>query len=208
NALVLNIGTLTPSLIKSMILAGKKANEKNIPVVLDAVGVGATKLRTEKAKEILEEIKVDIIKGNGGEIGTLAGAKAKVKGVESMGFEGERKDIVKTLAKKYCSVVVMTGKEDIISDGKTTYFVLNGHEMMGSVVGTGCMATSLIGSFASVEKNYAKASAYALSCFGIAGELGSKKAKGPGEFKERLYDALYNLNEKILKNMVKIKIEG
>ena len=83
-ALVLNIGTLTVDLVEAMILAGKKANEKKIPVVLDAVGVGATKLRDDKALEIMEKIHVDIIKGNSSEIGRLAGAKSETKGVEAI----------------------------------------------------------------------------------------------------------------------------
>jgi hydroxyethylthiazole kinase len=207
NALVLNIGTLTPSLVRSMLLAAKRANEKKIPVVLDAVGAGATKLRTAKAKEILEKVRVDIIKGNAGEIATLAGAKAEVKGVESMGIEGERKDIARTLAKKYKATVVMTGKEDIVSDGRRTYVVANGHAMMGSIVGTGCMATSVIGAFAAVENDYAKAAAYALVCFGIAGEIAAEKIRGPGSFKERFYDELYNLDENTIGSMQKLRVE-
>jgi len=206
-ALVLNIGTLTPSLVRSMISAAEKANEKKIPVVLDAVGVGATKLRTEKAKEILDKVKVDILKGNAGEIGTLAGIRAEVKGVESMNVEGEKKEIAKAAAKRYKTTVVITGKDDVISDGKEVYVVTNGHYMMGSVVGTGCMAASVIGAFAAVEKDYAKAAAYALVCFGIAGELAAKEAKGPGTFKERFYDELYNLNEKTIGNMQKLRLE-
>jgi hydroxyethylthiazole kinase len=205
-ALVLNIGTLTLPLVRSMIRAGKRANEMGIPVVLDAVGAGATRLRTEKAKEILEKVKVSVIKGNAGEIGTLAGVKAKVKGVESMGVEGERKEIAKSLAKKYKSTVVVTGKDDIVSDGKKTYVVSNGHAMMGSIVGTGCMAASVIGAFAAVEKNYSKAAAYALVCFGIAGELAARGAKGPGSFKERFYDELYNLDEEKIRRMQRVRV--
>jgi hydroxyethylthiazole kinase len=206
-ALVLNIGTLTPSLVSSMISAGRKANEKRIPIVLDAVGAGATKLRTAKAKEILSKVRVDIIKGNAGEIGTLAGVNAKVKGVESMGVEGERKDIAKALARKYKATVVITGKEDIVSDGRRTYVVANGHAMMGSIVGTGCMAASMIGAFAAVEKDYAKAAAYALVCFGIAGEIAARKSRGPGSFKERFYDELYALNEKVVSSMQRLGVE-
>jgi hydroxyethylthiazole kinase len=206
-ALVLNIGTLTPSLVNSMLLAARKANEKRIPVVLDAVGAGATRLRTDKAQELLSRVKIDIIKGNAGEIATLAGTKAQVKGVESVRVEGERKAIAKTLAKKYRATVVMTGKEDIVSDGRKTYVVANGHAMMGSIVGTGCMAASVIGAFAAVEKDYAKASAYALVCFGIAGEIAAKKIRGPGSFKERFYDELYNLDDITIGKMQRLRVE-
>lgn len=206
-ALVLNIGTLTPELVDSMISAGKKANEMGIPVVLDAVGVGATKLRTDKANEILSKVKVSILKGNAGEIGTLAEIKAEVKGVESMGIEGSVSEIAKSLAKKQNLTVVVTGKEDVVSDGEKVYFISNGHGMMGSIVGTGCMLASVIGAFAAVEKDYAKASAFALACFGIAGELASKKAKGPGSYKEIFYDELYNLDDSKVSRMKKIREE-
>ena len=98
-ALVLNIGTLTPELVEAMILAGKQANRNSIPVVLDAVGAGATDLRTDKAMEIMDAVHVDVIKGNAGEIATVAGGSAEVKGVESMGVEGDPVAIAKELAR-------------------------------------------------------------------------------------------------------------
>ena len=206
-SLVLNIGTLTPNLVKSMISSGKKANKMGIPVVLDAVGVGATNLRTVKAKEILREVKVSILKGNAGEIGILAGKKAEVKGVESMGFEGETREISKSLARKHRLTVVITGKEDVVSDGENVYFVSNGHDMMGSIVGTGCMLASVIGAFAAVDKDFAKASAFALVCFGIAGELAAERAKGPGTYKEMFYDELYNLDREKIDKLKKLRVE-
>jgi len=206
-SLVLNIGTLTPSIVESMIKAGKKANEKGIPVILDAVGVGATKLRTDKANEILDKVKVNIIKGNEGEIGILAGANAEVKGVESMGSEGENKELAKCLAMAQKSTVVLTGKEDIITNGEKIYTVSNGHEMMGSIVGTGCMLASVIGAFAAVEKDYTKAAACALVCFDIAGELASGESKGPGTYKENFYDELYNLSKDVVEKRKKIEVE-
>jgi len=205
SALVLNIGTLTPKLIDSMILAGKKANQKNTPIIMDAVGVGATSLRTSSALKLLREIHVDVIKGNAGEIATLAGAAAEVKGVESIGFQGDITKLAENLADKKKCVVVVTGKEDITTDGRKTYKVGNGHTMMGSVVGTGCMVASVVGAFCGVEKDRAKAAAAALCCFGIAGELASKKARGPGTFKENFYDEAYNLDEKTVESMKKIK---
>ncbi|GAG58704.1 unnamed protein product [marine sediment metagenome] len=100
SALVLNIGTLTVDLAESMILAGKKANEKNIPVILDAVGAGATDLRTNKAAEILEKVKISVLKGNSSEIGTIAGAEAETKGVEAISVKGNLVEISKKLASK------------------------------------------------------------------------------------------------------------
>jgi len=205
SALVLNIGTLTTSFVESMILAGKKANEKNIPVVLDAVGVGATDLRTNKAKEILENVKVNIIKGNASEIATLAGVKAETKGVEAAKVEANLIDIAKKLSNEKDAVVVITGKEDIIANKDEVFLVKNGHEMMSNFVGTGCMATSVIASFAAVEKDYLKAATAALSTFGIAGELASRRHTGPGTYKEYMYDELFNLDEDSIKDMQKIE---
>lgn len=205
NALVLNIGTLTPALIESMKLAGKAANEKNIPIVLDSVGVGATKLRDDKAFELLNEIKIDIIKGNSSEIAKLAGEEVQTKGVEATKVEKDLIEIAKKLANGRNSTVVVTGEEDIVTNGKDVYIVKNGHEMMGQFVGTGCMATSVIASFAAVEKDYAVAAASALTCFGIAGELAAKGSKGPGSYKEKFYDEIYNLDEEKINKMQKFE---
>ena len=205
NALVLNIGTLTPALIESMKLAGKAANEKNIPIVLDAVGVGATKLRDDKAFELLNDVKIDIIKGNSSEIAKLAGEDVQTKGVEATKVEKDLIEIAKKLANGRNSTVVVTGEEDIITNGNEIYIVKNGHEMMGQFVGTGCMATSVIASFAAVEKDYAMAAASALVCFGIAGELAAKGSKGPGSYKENFYDEIYNLDEEKINKMQKFE---
>ncbi|MFH1403678.1 MAG: hydroxyethylthiazole kinase [Candidatus Altiarchaeota archaeon] len=204
NALVLNIGTLTTGLIDSMILAGKAANKKGIPVVLDAVGVGATDMRTESALRILKEVHVDIIKGNSSEIGVLAGAEAEVRGVEAAGLKGDPFELSKSLALSEKAVVVMTGKEDIVSDGKNTYSICNGHEMMASIVGTGCMAASVIGCFAAVESDYGLASACAMACYGVAGEMAAEGSSGPGTYKIRFYDEVHNLSRKHVETMSKI----
>jgi len=205
SALVLNIGTLTPSLIESMIIAGRSANEKKIPVVLDAVGVGATKLRNEKAVELLENIKIDIVKGNASEIAKLAGIDVVTKGVESTKVEADLIGISENLANARKMTVVITGAEDIVTDGKKIYIVRNGHRMMGCIVGTGCMAASVIGAFAGVEKDYALASASALVCYGIAGELAAAQSGGPGTFKENFFDELYNLDNETIKRTAKIE---
>ena len=206
SALVLNIGTLTKDFVDAMIIAGKAANKKGIPIVLDAVGAGATAFRTDQTKRLLKELKIDIIKGNAGEISTLAGVDAEVRGVESI-KSGDPVKTAESLAKSSGSVVVITGKADIVSDGKRTYKIHNGHEMMGKIVGTGCMAASVIASFAAVEKDYAKAAAAALACFGIAGELAAaeKDVNGPATFKEAFFDSLYNLDEKTVKTYAKIE---
>lgn len=204
-ALVLNIGTLTVDLVKSMILAGRKANEKNIPVVLDIVGAGATDLRTEKANEILSKVNVSILKGNSSEIGTIAGAEAETKGVEAISVKGNLVEIAKKLAREKKLTVAITGKEDIISNGRDIYICRNGHPMMGCFVGSGCMVSSVIGTFAAIEKDYALSSANALSLFGIAGELAAKEAKGPDSYKTALMDKIFNIDEDKINKMAKLE---
>ncbi|MCE5249909.1 hydroxyethylthiazole kinase [bacterium] len=194
SALVLNIGTLTPTLVEAMILAGKAANEKGIPVVLDAVGVGATKLRDEKAGEILSGVHVDIIKGNATEIARLAGEDVLTRGVESTGIDSDPVDVCVRLAKKHKAVAVMTGREDVVTDGSLVYLVRNGDPMMGKIVGTGCMAASVIGAFAAVERDHARAASAALVCFEVAAELAAGRCFGPGSFKVGLFDEIGNLD--------------
>jgi len=207
SSLVLNIGTLTPELVESMILAAKKANELGHPIVLDIVGVGATRFRTDKALEIMDSVHIDIVKGNSSEIAKLAGADVLTKGVEAIEVKGNLFDLAKGLAKKYKCTVVVTGAEDIVASAKGTGFVVkNGHSLLGEFVGTGCMAASLLGCFAAVEEDYAIASAAALSYYGIAAELASKKAIKPAAFKQELFDQLHSLNSNNTNSLQKIEV--
>lgn len=195
-ALVLNIGTLNPGIIESMILAGKVANERKIPIVLDPVGAGATRLRTESTRRLLDELKIAIIKGNAGEIGVLAGADAKVRGVDAAGISGDPVAITRTFARDTGITVVMSGATDIISDGKRVLLVENGHPVMGGISGTGCMATSVTGVCAAVEGDRVMAAATALAIFGLAGERAAAQCRGPGSFKPALFDAMAALTSR------------
>lgn len=205
SSLVLNIGTLTPDFIESMKVAAKSANKKGIPVILDVCGAGATPFRDEKSFELLDGVRIDVIKGNASEIARIAGENVQTKGVDSVDVEKDLIDIARQLAKKRNATVVITGKEDIVADKDRHYIVKNGHELMAHVVGTGCMASSVIGTFCAVEKDLAKASAAALACFGIAGELAAKESKGPGSFKESLYDNIYRLDKDTIEKMQRIE---
>jgi len=207
-ALVLNIGTLSWEQVEAMIIAGKKANELCIPVVLDPVGVGATDLRTESAKKILREVKVTVIKGNRAEISILAGSGGQIKGVESV---GEYVDILQTARSLACRedcIVVVTGREDIITDGQKTLLASNGHPLMGSVVGTGCMTASVIGCFLAAGGGCPEAAAAAMAAFGLAGELAARSpvVRGPGTYKMALFDAAYALTQEQLDSGQKIRI--
>jgi hydroxyethylthiazole kinase len=205
-ALVLNIGTLTPEQIESMIIAGKVANSLKIPVILDPVGAGATNLRTESALRLQEKIKINIVRGNFAEISILAGLKGNIKGVESIGTEKNSVEIACSLARKYNQVAIITGKQDVVTDSKTVIEIDNGSPMLGTITATGCMVTSLIATFAAVDEDYLLASTGALVCFGLAGERAAVKAQGPGSFKVNLFDEIYNLNEKIIGEGLKVNI--
>lgn len=205
SALVLNIGTLTPDFIDAMLVAARAANRKGIPVVLDVCGAGATKLRDDSCFKILDDVRVDIIKGNASEIARIAGEDVKTKGVDAAAVEKDLKEVAAGLAKKRDCTVVITGREDIVSDENRVVLVRNGHQMMADVVGTGCMAASVIGTFAAVEKDLVSASVAGLVCFEIAAEIASREAKGPGTFKEKLYDAVYGLDSKTINRMQRIE---
>jgi hydroxyethylthiazole kinase len=204
-SLVLNIGTLNERQVESMLLAGKTANECGIPIILDPVGAGATRYRTETAHRLMDRLDISIIKGNAGEIGVLAGSGGIVRGVDSGGVEGDPQVITSGLARSSGSVIVMSGATDIVSDGNRTFMVDNGHELMGKLSGTGCMATSIVAAFAAVTKDLATGSVAALAAFGIAGENAAIKASSPFSFKVALFDETASLTPEGLAQRSKVR---
>jgi hydroxyethylthiazole kinase len=193
-ALVLNIGTLSPHWVDAMLLAGRAANERGIPVVLDPVGAGATRYRTETARRILGEVRVTVLRGNAGEVATLVGVAAEVRGVESIGAGGDPADLARAAASSLGLVASVTGPVDHVSDGKTVHKVGNGHPLLAAVTGTGCMSSAITGCFlAGKPGDPLEAATEALVAFGVAGEDAAVGAKGPGSFHVNLYDALANL---------------
>ncbi|CDI49892.1 hydroxyethylthiazole kinase [Clostridium tetani] len=202
SALVINIGTLNKKTVKSMLLAGKKANELNIPVILDPVGVGATKYRTSIALELLNEIKFSVIRGNISEIKVLSGMDASTKGVDAESWDEtnpieERIRLVKSLSEKYNAVIAITGEKDVIGFKEEIYIVENGSSIMAKITGAGCMCTSVIASYCGAEENYLQATLSGVASMGIAGEIAYKKTKnlGPNSFRTALIDSIYNLGE-------------
>ena len=204
-ALVLNIGTLDAAQVGSMLRAGQRANELGIPIILDPVGAGATRFRTNTVLRLLNELDMAVIKGNAGEIATLAGAEGDVRGVDSYGVKGDPVQIAKDLAQKLGTTVAISGAMDIVSDGNRTLLVDNGHELMGKVSGTGCMASSVTGAFAAVSKDRVISTAAALAAFGLAGEKAALRCSGPASFKQALLDELYNLTPEDLAKGAKVR---
>jgi hydroxyethylthiazole kinase len=204
-ALVINIGTLSPHWVEAMLAAGKAANSAGVPVVLDPVGAGATTYRTETAKRILDEVDVAVLRGNAGEVATLVGVQAEVRGVESMDVGGEASDLARAAARDLGLVASVTGAVDHVSDGERVLTVANGHELLGAVSGTGCMSSAITGCYLAGKKDEPlEAAAEALAAFGVAGEDAARDAKGPGSFHVNLYDALAALDPATLDDRAKI----
>jgi hydroxyethylthiazole kinase len=204
-ALVLNIGTLSPHWVDAMLLAGRAANERGIPVVLDPVGAGATTYRTETAKRILDELDVTVLRGNAGEIATLVGVDAEVRGVESIATGGDPADLARQAGRQLGLVASVTGVVDHVSDGETVISIENGHPLMATITGTGCMSSALTGCFLAVNRDAPlNAAAEALVAFGVAGEDAAQGARGPGSFHVALYDALAALDADTLDGRARI----
>ncbi len=204
SALVINIGTLNSEVVKSMIKAGKKANELGIPVILDPVGVGATPYRREVAEELIGEIKFSVIRGNLAEIMVLCGLESISKGVDSNENSSQGLTVAKNAAKLLNTVVAITGAVDYISDGEKVICLENGDKILTKVIGTGCMSTSLIGCYCAVTKDYLTAAAAGILSMGISGEIALKhimRGEGSGSFKVHLLDAIYNLSKEDIKGM-------
>lgn len=194
SSLVLNIGTLSGSWVKGMRLALEAANIKEIPVVFDPVGAGATTFRTETAQSILNSGKISIIRGNAAEILSLNGDESQTKGVDSLLKASDHIYQAKNLAIKNRCIVWMSGKTDVITDGQSVFLIHNGHPLMGRVTGMGCTATALTGAFAAVNQKLLLACAHSAVTMSIAGEIAAKKASGPGSFKCAFLDALYEIS--------------
>jgi len=194
SALVLNIGTLSPHWVEAMLLAGGAANERGIPVVLDPVGAGATRYRTETARRILDEVRVTVLRGNAGEVATLVGVAAEVRGVESIGAVGDPLELALEAGRRLGLVASVTGPVDHVSDGEGVVTISNGHPLLAAITGTGCMSSAVTGCFLAAKPGSPlDAAAEALVAFGVAGEDAAREAKGPGSFHVALYDALANL---------------
>lgn len=205
-ALVLNIGTLTPYWIDSMLKAGKKANEKNVPIILDPVGSGATTLRTNSARRLIDELNINVIRGNASEVLSLAGEGSQTKGVDSIHSVDEAKEAALILSRELNTVLAITGKVDLVTDGRIVYRIYNGHELMGMVTGTGCTATVIMAAFLAVDDDPLEAAATGLAYFGLAGEMAAENAKTPGSYQIALLDALYAIDGDRLKKGTKITI--
>lgn len=170
NSLVLNIGTLREPEVEAMIIAGKAANEKGVPVVLDPVGAGATPYRTNTVKRLLSEVNISILRGNAAEVANVIGEEWQTRGVDVGTGEGNIADLARIAAQKLHMTVVVTGKDDVVSNGEESIIISNGHPLLAKVTGTGCLFSSVVGAFVSVESNHLLAAAGASAFYGAVAE--------------------------------------
>ncbi len=206
SALVLNIGTLTPTQVETMLAAGHAANARNIPIILDPVGAGATQLRTDAALHLLSELRIAVLRGNVGEIGAVSGMGGAVRGVESIGSDTDPQILAREAARSFKTVVAVTGQRDLISDGRRLYGVDNGHIWLTTLTGTGCMATTAIATCAAVAPDAMLAATAALAAYGLAAERAAAMAgvQGPGSFKAAFFDQVYNLTPELLRDQARV----
>ncbi len=205
-ALVINIGTLSDPWIRAMFRAGHAANKNGVPVILDPVGSGATSLRTETAKNLIDELDIAIIRGNASEVLSLSGEDSRTKGVDSIHSVEDAAQAAVELSLELNTVIAITGQRDLVTDGNTVFRVNNGHELMGKVTGSGCAATTAIAAFAAVNKKYVEAGAFALGYYGLAGQWSAMKHTSPGSFRVGLIDSLYEIGTEDLKTGLKLEV--
>ena len=217
SGLNINIGTLNSRTIDSMLIAGKKANELSHPVVLDPVGAGASKLRTNTAMKLLEEVKCTAIRGNISEIKTLASGSGTTKGVDAdvadKVTEENLDEVVaftKAFAKKTGAVIAITGAIDIVADENKAYCIYNGHPMMSSITGTGCQLSAMTAAFVTANPAQSlEAAAAAVSAMGLAGEIAYNRVSemdGNSSYRNYIIDAIYRMTPEELEKGAKYEV--
>ncbi len=201
----INIGTLNKNTIPSMFLAGKRANELGHKVLLDPVGAGASRLRTNTALKLMEEVRFTVIRGNSSEIKTLAYGSGSTKGVDADAADKVTEEsmsaaasFVNSFAKQTGSIIAVTGAIDLVADGERCYVIRNGRPEMGRITGTGCQLSGLLTAFlAANPENELEAAAAAVSTMGLAGEIGwshMRPGDGNSTYRNRIIDAIYHMD--------------
>ncbi|MBI5251533.1 MAG: hydroxyethylthiazole kinase [Desulfomonile tiedjei] len=198
SSIVINIGTLSSQWIESMNHACRLAKVAGKPLVLDPVGSGATKFRTDTACNIVKTTVPTVVRGNASEILSLSPQGGTTRGVDSLHTMEDAFEAAKAVAAKLGTCIAVTGERDLVTDGSRSLVIANGHSFMRKVTGTGCAATVIVAAFLAVESDPVIASAAALAFFGLAGEKAAAESSGPGTFWQKTLDALYNVTPKDL----------
>ncbi len=210
-ALVLNVGTLNHRTVESMLLAGKYANERNIPVVLDPVGAGASALRGKTVERLLREVKISVLRGNLSEIRFAAGLESLAAGVDASEADLARsaaaaRESAELAGRQLGCVIGLTGPVDVVTDGSRTVLIRNGVPELSGVTGTGCMCSTLVGAFCAVEHDLLLAAAGGIMAMGIAGELAAEASagRGSGSFHIGIIDAVSRLDSDLILHHAKL----
>lgn len=209
NGLNINIGTLHKSSIEGMLRAGKKANDLHHPILLDPVGAGASKFRTETALRLMQELNLAVIRGNISEIKTLALGSGTTKGVDADVSDAVTEEnleqaieFVKAFSKRTGTIIAVTGRIDLVTDGNRCYVIRNGRPEMGKITGTGCQLSGMMTAFITANPDeMLEAAAAAVCAMGLAGEIGwSRMQTGDGNatYCNRIIDAIYNMTGDVL----------
>ena len=202
-ALVINIGTLSQTWIEAMVRAGRWARDKGVPVILDPVGAGATRLRTDTAHLLIREAPPAVVRGNASEIRALFYAERGTRGVDSSHGSEDALDAAHAISDRHRCVVCVSGATDVVVSDRSVTRVANGHPLMSRVTGLGCTATALIGAFVAVNPSPFAAAVHAMAVMGIAGEIAAERSQGPGSLQMHFLDALHLLKERDLRDRLK-----
>lgn len=203
-ALALNLGTPTGDRYATMELAGRAASARNVPIVVDPVGAGATPFRLRHTQQLFATLPVAIVRLNGSEAAALLGEPGRAPGVDAMAASTDSVALARAIAQRYTCVAAISGATDVVSDGRRTVLIENGTPQLARITGTGCMVSGIVAACAAVADDHVLAAAAALLAFGVAGELAAA-ATGPGSLRVGLLDALFNLDEAALLRWGKIQ---
>ncbi|MDY4971814.1 MAG: hydroxyethylthiazole kinase [Lachnospiraceae bacterium] len=217
SGLNINIGKLSRHMIPAMLLAGKKACELGHAVLLDPVGVGASRLRLETADFLMEEIHFSAIRGNISEIKTLIHGSGHSRGVDAAAADAlAGKDVeamaavLKNFARETGCIIAATGNVDLVCDSRTCYVIHNGRPEMEKVTGTGCQLSGLMTAFLAANPgHHLEAAAASVAAMGLAGEIGwshMQPGDGSAAYRGRIIDAIYNMDGTLLEQGARFEI--
>ena len=213
----INIGTLNKNTIPSMFLAGKKANALGHIVLLDPVGAGASRLRTDTANRLMQEVRFDAVRGNISEIRTLCTGSGSTKGVDADAVDAVTEanlddgvQLVKAFAQKTGCIIAVTGAIDLVSDGERCWCIRNGRAEMSRITGTGCQLSALMTAFLVANPDRKLDAAAAAVCMmGLAGEIGwanMQPGDGNSTYRDRIIDAIFNMTGDALEEGAKYEL--
>ena len=213
----INIGTLNKNTIPSMFLAGKKANALGHIVLLDPVGAGASRLRTDTANRLMQEVRFDAVRGNISEIKTLCTGSGSTKGVDADAVDAVTEanlddgvQLLKAFAQKTGCIIAVTGAIDLVSDGERCWCIRNGRAEMSRITGTGCQLSALMTAFLVANPDRKLDAAAAAVCMmGLAGEIGwanMQPGDGNSTYRDRIIDAIFNMTGDALEEGAKYEL--